>query len=315
MSKFSNMFSIFDKKKKKEKEKNLGDLGFFFNDDVDEPTSTQKPSNIQPQNINNNPPKDFNLNQKTQDTQKNVNSISNKMNIFETKKVKEEPKIEEKKQETKTKQLFFDSDDDDIFKKPKPKEEKKIVGLFANLDTFSPPKPPSEKNETKEENKKIEDVSSKTSILEKGNQNLENKEIIEKKDEDKNNNRKVSDNLKDRLNIFNVSTSDNKNEVITKKDDNLKNEEPKISNNDEIINNNKDSDKIEKIENKPINTNLEVKENTEIKEEKNDINKVEINKKVNIFEECFNQENDMKEKDILKEDPQKHDNIIHNINF
>ena len=213
MSKFSNMFSIFDKKKKKEKEKNLGDLGFFLNDEVEESTSIEKTSNIPPQNNNNiiNKPEDLTLNQKNQDTQGNVNNISNKINIFDIKTEKEEIKIEDKtKEKTTTKQLFFDSDDDDIFKKRKPKEEKKIVGLFANLDTFNEPKSSSEKNEIKEEQEKIEDISLKPAIL-------ENKEKIYKKEEEKNNNRKVSENLKDRLNIFNVDINNNKNEIITKK--------------------------------------------------------------------------------------------------
>ena len=77
---------------------------------------------------------------------------------------------EEKKIENK---LTSNDETFDIFQRKEKKEEKKIVGLFADIGLFNESKSSFDKKEKKEEPKKTGDISTKMNMFESGNKNNE----------------------------------------------------------------------------------------------------------------------------------------------
>ena len=172
MSKISNMFAFFEKNKKQDN--NMDEVGFLFPDKDDQPSnnpSIPKSGNTKIQNNNNN------------NIQKHENNISNKMKMFEDNKKKEVMFEDNKKKEViindiknneekKIENKLTSNDETfDIFQRKEKKEEKKIVGLFADIGLFNESKSSFDKKEKKEEPKKTGDISAKMNMFESGNKN------------------------------------------------------------------------------------------------------------------------------------------------
>jgi hypothetical protein len=270
------MFSIFDKNKNKKQDMN--DLGTFLPDESDEPNNQPKSTEQKPKE-------------------------SQKIKMFGDIPRKKEKTSEVKKQEKTNLNAIF-ADSDNIFKKEEKKEEKKIIGLFADIGSIS-----------QEKKVEVKNHPPKISMFDMGNQNNKEENNIQKYPEKKDNLHPsiVSEN-KENISYIKKENNDKEKgkEVQTKKEENTGNDnnlkpqdkiENKIENdeNKKIEEKNKEEKKIETF-NKMENKITEKKDDLTNKENKpEEIQNKEVSN--NISENKVNEESQKKEdKEIPKED-------------